>query len=432
MQDIKQGFEQQSANSQDADPKKTYQPYPEEILRALEKIKRGSVDLLPEGGMIEKLVTSRRTGKRLKIKAGFDPTAPDLHLGHLVLLRKLRHFQECGHEVQFLIGDFTALIGDPSGRSQLRKRMTATEVEENARTYREQVFRVLDRNKTEVMFNSDWFCKMSIEELLDLTARYNVARLLERDDFSKRYRKGQSISLIEFIYPLIQGYDSVVMKSDVEVGGSDQKFNLLVGRELQSQYGQPPQTILTVPLLVGLDGERKMSKSLGNAIGINEQPFAIFAKLMSVSDEMMWDYFILLTDISQQEISQLRLDPFEAKKILAAAVSDDLHGKGAGEEARRAWEKEKGKESRQQMILPPDTAEYLVEKGSASHSLVDIIVEAGLEESKSAVRRLIKSGSIKIGKQLQPINDLDYKLHFPGEYALKIGKKRYLKIRGME
>ena len=265
---------------------------------SFELIKRGTVEIIPESELKDKLNLNRK----LIIKAGFDPTAPDLHLGHAVLLRNMKHFQTLGHEVQFLLGDFTGMIGDPTGKSETRKRLTKEDVGRNAETYKEQVFKILDSEKTKIVFNSAWCSKMNFEEVLILTSKYNVARLLERDDFSKRFKAGNPISLIEFLYPLVQGYDSVVMESDIELGGTDQKFNLLVGRELQRDYGKTPQVVITMPLLVGLDGVKKMSKSLGNYIGFNEEPINMFGKIMSISDILMWNYFELLTDLPASEI----------------------------------------------------------------------------------------------------------------------------------
>lgn len=409
--------------------KKTYSP---ETLAAFDKIKRGALEILPEEHLLDQLEESHKTGKPLRIKAGFDPTAPDLHLGHSLLIRKIKHFQELGHEVLFLIGDFTGMIGDPTGRSATRTSMTRADVEANAKTYQEQVFRILDPDKTKIVFNSTWCAEMKFEDVLGLTARSTVAQLLERDDFQKRYKAGESISLIEFMYPLIQGYDSVAMEADVELGGSDQKFNLLMGRELQKEYGKSQQSIVTVPLLVGLDGTRKMSKSYDNYIGITEAPYAMFAKAMSVSDELMRDYFILLTDITESEIDQLiAADPFEAKKKLSEAVVDGLHPEGSGASARAAWETEKSGAGRDRLVLPPETPEYQIsEKTPCSIPITRILVDAKFEKSTSAVRRLIEGGSIKMGEELEVIRDVNHEFQFPGAYDLKIGKKRYLKIRG--
>ncbi len=412
-------------------PETAEKSYSPEVLAAFEKIKRGALEILPEEHLLDQLQKSHDTGVPLKMKAGFDPTAPDLHLGHSLLIRKIKHFQELGHEILFLIGDFTGMIGDPTGRSATRKSMTRADVEENAKTYQEQVFRILDKSKTKIVFNSAWCADMKFEAVLGLTARSTVAQLLERDDFQKRYKAGESISLIEFMYPLIQGYDSVALEADVELGGSDQKFNLLMGRELQKEYGRPQQSIVTVPLLVGLDGTRKMSKSYDNYIGITEEPYAMFAKGMSVSDDLMRDYFIMLTDTPEAQIDEwIAADPFEAKKKLAAAIVDELHTAGAGQDARAAWEREKSSAGRDKLVLPPNTPEYTPTEGVPGKlPLTRLLVDAKIEKSTSAVRRLIEGGSIKLGEELAVITDVNHELEFPGQYALKIGKKRYLVLK---
>ena len=407
----------------------------------LEILQRGTVEIIPHKEFCSKLSESQRSKTPLRIKAGFDPTAPELHLGHLVLLRKLRQFQKCGHEVSFLIGDFTGMVGDPSGRSETRIPLSRSEVEKNAETYQEQVFSILDPKRTKVCFNSKWCRKMKFEDVLELTSHYTVARLLERDDFQKRFRGGEKISLIEFLYPLIQGYDSVALKADVEVGGNDQKFNLLVGRELQIRYGLSPQVILTLPLLRGLDGNRKMSKSYQNHIGITENPYAIFAKIMSISDEMMPEYFTLLTEVEEPQLESLMKEPFESKKILASSIIEQICGEEAGQEAAQSWEKEKGKAGRKRLILPPDVPVYRVEPSALeegndsqsarqSISLIELFTAAGATQSKSDARRLIDSGAVKMGNHLEVIRDNNHGLSFPGEYIFKIGKKRYLKIIG--
>ena len=412
-----------------------------EVNEELEMLQRGTVEIIPKEEFSFKLRESQKNKTPLKIKAGFDPTAPDLHLGHLVLLRKLRQFQECGHEVSFLIGDFTAMVGDPSGRSETRIPLSQSEVEKNAKTYQEQVFPILDPKRTKVCFNSSWCRKMKFEDVLKLTSHYTVARLLERDDFQKRFHKGEKISRIEFLYPLIQGYDSVALQADIEIGGNDQKFNLLVGRELQTRYSLPPQIILTLPPLRGLDGNRKMSKSYQNHIGIAESPYIIFAKIMSIADEMMPEYFTLLTGIEEKQLESFMKDPFESKKFLASSITEQIHGKDAGKEARKSWEKEKGKSGRERLILPPDTPIYRVksldpkEKNIAPKirqkiPLVKLFTEAGMTKSKSDARRLIESRSVKMGTKLEVIQDNNYCLTFPGEYFFKIGKKRHLKIMG--
>jgi len=320
------------------------------------------------------------------------------------------------------------MIGDPTGRSDTRKRLTREEVLANAETYQKQVFKVLDATKTKIVFNSTWCADMKFEDVLGLTARYTVARMLERDDFEKRYKSGESISMIELIYPLIQGYDSVEMKADIELGGTDQKFNLLVGRELQGQYGLPEQVIITMPLLVGLDGEKKMSKSFDNYVGINEPPYQMFAKLMSISDELMRDYFVLLTDLSETKIETICQDPFAAKKTLGELIVDSYHPEGAGSTARKQWETEKSGAGRHSMVLPPDTPEHLVPGDAGQIELAQLIVDAGLEKSLSAVRRLIDAGAIKIGENLETVSERNFQLSFPGSYSVKIGKKKYLKV----
>lgn len=400
---------------------------PEKIREQFETIQRGTEEILPEKEFIEKLLKSEKKKKPLRIKAGFDPTAPDLHLGHTVLLRKLKQFQDMGHEILFLIGDFTGMIGDPTGRSETRKALSKEEVLENAKTYQDQVFRILDKDKTKIVFNSHWCSDMKFEDVLGLTARFTVARMIERDDFQKRIKAGESISMIEFMYPLIQGYDSVALEADVELGGTDQKFNLLVGRELQSQYGKDQQCIITLPLLVGLDGQKKMSKSFGNYIGIDETPYQIFAKVMSISDELMLDYYRILTQVPFEEIDRRKKeDPFEAKKLLGVEIVDGLHP-GEGQQARKTWEIEKG--SKQSMVLPPDTPVYKIEK-PGSYAVTKLVADSGLEKSASAVKRLIESGAVKLGENLETITDKNAELSFPGKYQLRIGKKKYLILEG--
>jgi len=405
--------------------------YSSKTIHDFKIIKRGTEEIIPEEDLLEKLENSYKNHQPLKIKAGFDPTAPDLHLGHYVLLKKLKHFQDLGHTIYFLIGDFTGMIGDPTGRSKTRKRLTEEEVKENAKTYEKQVFKILDPQKTKIVFNSQWLKNMTFEEVLNLTAKYTVARMLERDDFKKRYDSGDSISIIEFMYPLIQGYDSVALNSDVEIGGTDQKFNLLVGRDLQTQYGQKPQVIITLPLLVGLDGIRKMSKSYNNYIGINEEPYSIFAKIMSISDELMWNYFEILTDIPLEKIEELKKEhPLEVKKILAIQIIDNLYPKGTGEEIKKQWEKEKKAAKQSQLILPPNTPIYKVPENVKELSLAKILLDAKIENSMSSIKKLFDSGAIKIGDNLETIKQRDFVLTFPGEYKIKIGKKKYLLIKG--
>ncbi|MBE7437845.1 MAG: tyrosine--tRNA ligase [Spirochaetales bacterium] len=393
---------------------------------------RGCVDVISREDLSLRLKESARSKKPLRIKAGFDPTAPDLHLGHTVLLRKLKHFQDQGHHVLFLIGDYTGLIGDPTGRSATRKRMTLEEVASNAITYKDQVFKILDPEKTEIVFNSTWLEKLSFQDMLELTAHYTVARMIERDDFAKRLKNGDPVGMIELMYPLIQGYDSVALKADVELGGTDQKFNLLVGRDLQREYGQPPQVVMTVPLLVGLDGSRKMSKSFGNTVGVNDGAYDMFARIMSIPDNLLKDYYLLLTDLSADLCAEkIAADPFASKKELAARIVEDYHPPGSGGAAKEQWEKEKSAAGRTVMVLPPDTPVHTITAVMPCQlPLVQLLVEAGIEKSNSAVRRLIESKSVKIGEDLTTVENVQHTLDFPGEYQLRVGKKKYIILKG--
>src|SRR5580693_3327602 len=301
------------------------------VAEQLEYLGKGAAEIIREGDLCERLEKSLRTGKPMRVKAGFDPTAPDLHLGHTVLMRKLKHFQDMGHTVIFLIGDFTGLIGDPSGRSATRPPLTREQIDANAETYKAQVFKILDRDKTEVRFNSDWLGKLGFEGFIRLAAKFTVSQMLEREDFHKRFMEEKPIAMHELLYPIAQGYDSVALEADVELGGTDQKFNLLVGRELQRSYGQEPQVVLTTPIIEGLDGVQKMSKSLGNAIGIHEPPLEMYGKIMSISDEMMWKYYELLTDVQLSDIEKMRQEthPMQAKKDLARRIVADFHAADA-------------------------------------------------------------------------------------------------------
>ena len=308
----------------------------------LSYIKKGAAEIVKESELGEKLEKSRASGTPLRVKAGFDPTAPDLHLGHTVLLRKLKHFQDMGHTVIFLIGDFTGMIGDPTGRSVTRPPLSPEEIMRNAKTYMAQVYKILDAVKTETRFNSEWLGKLKGEDWVRLTAKYTVSQMLEREDFHKRFKEEKPIAMHELLYPLAQGYDSVALKADVELGGTDQKFNLLVGRELQRSYGQASQVVLTVPILEGLDGVNKMSKSLGNAVGIQEPPLEMYGKVMSISDQMMWRFYELLTDVSMAEIAKMRdgMHPMQAKKDLAARIVTDFHSADAAATAAEGWAKQ--------------------------------------------------------------------------------------------
>jgi tyrosyl-tRNA synthetase len=395
----------------------------QDIQFSMDLIKRGSEEIIEE----EELVGKLKRGSPLRIKAGFDPTAPDLHLGHTVLIQKLKHFQELGHDVLFLIGDFTGLIGDPSGKSETRKSLTREEVRINAETYKRQIFKILDPDKTELLFNSQWMDAFSSYDFVQLCSKYTVARMLERDDFHKRYLNNQSISIHEFLYPLIQGYDSIAMRADVELGGTDQKFNLLVGRTLQRQEGMEPQVILTMPILEGLDGVQKMSKSLNNYVAIEEPAEDMFGKLMSISDQLMFRYFELLSDKSMDEVMRLkadmeagRLHPKQIKEELAFEITARFHDRTAAERAREEFMRVF---SRQE--LPEEMPELSV-AGSQGKGAADILAEAGLCQSKSEAKRLCKQGGVSAdgSKITDPAHV------FPaGEHVLKVGKRRFLRLR---
>ncbi len=397
----------------------------EEVKRALEIIKRGIVDLVEEEELIKKLERSYKEGKPLKIKAGFDPTAPDLHLGHTVLLRKLRQFQELGHEVYFLIGDFTAMIGDPTGRSETRPALSREQVLENAKTYEKQVFKILDPSKTKVVFNSHWFSKMSAEDIIKLCAKYTLARMLERDDFKKRFESNLPISIHELIYPLFQAYDSVALEADVELGGTDQLFNLLIGRHIQKEYGQEPQIIITLPILEGLDGVQKMSKSLGNYVGIMEPPFEMYGKLMSIPDSLMWKYYELLTDIPLEEIKRMEEEvkkgerhPKEVKKMLARYIVTQFHSEKEALKAEEEFERVFSKRE-----LPKEAPTFEVKAGKLW--LPGFLRDKGLVKSGSEARRLISQKAIDLNKEVITQEEIELA---PGEYILKIGKKRFVKL----
>lgn len=390
---------------------------------SLEYIKRGAEELLVESELVERL----KTGRPLRVKAGFDPTAPDLHLGHTVLINKLRHFQELGHHVMFLIGDFTGMIGDPSGKNATRPPLSREQIEENARTYREQVFKILDPDKTEVCFNSSWMQELGSAGMIRLASHHSVARMLERDDFSKRYANGQSIAIHEFLYPLCQGYDSVAMKSDVELGGTDQKFNLLVGRELQRNYGVAPQCVLTMPLLEGLDGVNKMSKSLGNYIGIAEPAREIFGKLMSISDELMWRYFNLLSFRSSAEIAALRAEveggrnPRDAKVMLAQEIVERFHDRKAAEMALEDFEARFRRGA-----LPDDMPEVVLNADGSGLAIVQLLKQAGLTASTSEAIRMIEQGGVRMNGE--KIEDRALVVQSGSKVVLQVGKRRFASI----
>lgn len=391
-------------------------------------IKRGATEILLEKELEEKIEKSLSTGVPLRIKAGFDPTAPDLHLGHTVLLHKMRQFQQLGHEVCFLIGDFTGMIGDPTGKSETRKALTREDVLKNAETYKEQVFKILDPEKTRVVFNSEWLAKMTASDMIGLAAQSTVARMLERDDFGKRFANQLPISIHEFLYPLIQGYDSVALKADVELGGTDQKFNLLVGRELQRVWKQSPQSVITMPLLEGLDGVNKMSKSLGNYIGINEPADEIFGKIMSISDELMLRYYELLSDLTLAEIEKLKasirdgdVHPMAAKKQLAREIVARYHGAVAADNAEESFVR-RFRDNQ----TPEEMPEYILSAEEGKVLLSRLLAEAGLVKSNSEGRRAINQGGVKVNGE-KVTNDM---LELPGvgDYVLQFGKRRFARI----
>ncbi len=386
-----------------------------QIEEQLQTISRGTSEIISLEALTKKLHESSQSKKKLRVKAGFDPTAPDIHLGHVVLLRKLRQFQNLGHEVYFLIGDFTAQIGDPTGRDQLRPKMDSAQIKANARTYKAQVFKILDEKKTKVVFNSSWLSKMDTSELLELTQHCTVAQMLARADFKKRFEENKEISLLEFLYPLLQGYDSIHLKADVELGGSDQKFNLLMGRQLQEAYRVPAQVVIMMPLLEGTDGVQKMSKSLNNYIGIEEPPKEIFGKIMSVSDESMMRYFELLTSRDLKEVH--RMHPRAAKMDLAQEVVSQFYSIRQARQSREDFEKTF---SRRQ--TPDDVIEFKFQPG-VSLSLSDILLQNHLVESRNEVRRLLKQGAIS--HEGQKIEREDWPIQ---EGVLKVGKRRFLKL----
>ncbi|MDT7911472.1 MAG: tyrosine--tRNA ligase, partial [Thermocrinis sp.] len=381
-------------------------------------IKRGTVEIIEEEELLKKL----KEGRPLRVKAGFDPTAPDLHLGHTVLLQKLRQFQQLGHEVYFVIGDFTAMIGDPTGRSETRPPLSREEVLENAKTYEHQVFKILDPEKTNIVFNSTWLSELGTEGIIKLAGKYTVARMLERDDFSKRFKEGIPIYIHEFIYPLLQGYDSVFLKADVELGGTDQKFNLLVGRDLQRAFGQEPQVCITLPLLVGLDGVRKMSKSYQNYIAIQEEPESMFGKIMSISDDLMWEYYTLLTDYTEEEIENFKknLHPMEAKKKLAHFIVERFHGKEQADKALEFFVK-----TFSQREFPEDAPIIEVPYGLKRRAY-ELLFELGIEGSKNSARRVVEGGGLRINGT--KVEDPNQEIEIKEELRLQVGKKRFYRV----
>jgi tyrosyl-tRNA synthetase len=386
-------------------------------------IRRGAEEILLEKDLKEKL----ERGKPLRVKAGFDPTAPDLHLGHTVLINKLRQFQDLGHEILFLIGDFTGMIGDPTGKSATRPALTPDEVKQNAQSYQEQVFKILDPDRTQVLFNSEWMGKMSAADLIQLAGKHTVARMLERDDFSKRYKGGQPIAIHEFLYPLIQGYDSVAMRADIELGGTDQKFNLLVGRQLQGIWGQEPQTVLTMPILEGLDGVQKMSKSLGNYIGISDKPDDMFGKIMSISDELMWRYFELLSFRPMAEIDALRaeaeggMNPRDAKFQLAEEIITRFHSAADARQAHANFiaRFQKG-------AIPDEMDELTLDSQDGVLGIAHVLKGAGLTGSTSDAFRMLKQGAVRIDGER--VEDRNTTLAAGSEQVIQVGKRRFARV----
>ena len=398
------------------------------IEQQLDRIRRGAVEIIREEELIEKLKRAQKTGKPLRVKAGFDPTAPDIHVGHTVLIRKMKHFQDLGHIVIFLIGDFTGLIGDPSGRSATRKQLTPEEVRQNAETYKLQIFKILDPQKTVIDFNSRWLMALGSDGFIRLAAKYTVARILEREDFSNRMKNQLPIAMHELLYPIAQGYDSVALEADVELGGTDQKFNLLVGRDLQKEYGQEQQIVLTTPLLEGLDGAQKMSKSLGNYIGINEPANEQFGKMMSISDDLMFRYYELLTDVPLDEVRKLRDEiaagrrhPMDVKADLAANIVTDYHGTAAAEAAREEFSRVFRKRQN-----PEDIETKKVSVAAGPMRLTRLLASLNLAPSNAEAQRLIESGAVHVNDER--ITDPKAEISKSGEYLFKVGKRRFLRL----
>jgi tyrosyl-tRNA synthetase len=397
----------------------------------LDLLQKGAAEIIRVSDLRERLEESRKTGRPLRVKAGFDPTSPDLHLGHTVLMRKLRHFQQLGHTVIFLVGDSTALIGDPTGRNVTRKPLTVDQIDRNAETYKQQVFKILDESATEVRYNSEWLGKLGYEETIRLTAHFTVSQMLERDDFNKRYNAEQPISLHEFLYPVMQGYDSVALECDVELGGTDQKFNLLCGRELQRHYGQKPQIVLMTPILEGLGGVQKMSKSLGNAIGINEPPTEMYGKLMSIDDELMWKYWVFLTDLKQSEVDALQAEvaagkvhPMEVKKRLARTITAGFHGEDAAQSADENWAKmfqQKG-ESEDLEEVAVAYADVAGPAETQQIRLPKLLVHLGLAASGAEANRKIAEKAVKLDGETAEGNLLPVAV-LPARIVVRLGKR---------
>jgi tyrosyl-tRNA synthetase len=410
----------------DSTPNHSFLPVDEQ----LDYLQKGAAEIIRVPDLRDRLEESRKTGRPLRVKAGFDPTAPDLHLGHTVLMRKLKHFQDLGHQVIFLVGDFTSLIGDPTGRSVTRKPLTREQIDQNAKTYTDQVFRILDRDKTEVRFNSEWLGTLGFEGIIRLAAHFTVSQMLEREDFHKRFQEEKPISLHEMLYPLAQGYDSVALKADVELGGTDQKFNLLIGRELQRHYGQSSQIVLMTPIIEGVDGVQKMSKSLNNAIGINEPPSEMYGKLMSISDMLMWSYWTLLTDLKQGEIDALKAavergaeHPMDVKKRLARAIVAGFHGDEAAKRADENWAKQFQRDE-----TPDDLEEVAVSAADAGWSadtsairLDKLLVRLGLAASAAEAGRLVKQNAVRLDGEVA--EGTHVRVSVPGRIVVRAGKR---------
>ena len=405
-----------------------------EFKRQWKVISRGAVDMLPEGEFEDKLKLAIKENRPLRVKQGFDPTSADIHVGHSVGIRKLRQFQDLGHQIVLIVGDYTAMVGDPSGQSATRPRLTYSDIMRNAETYQSQFFKILDKSRTEIHFNGEWFNGMSFVDVMELATKFTVARLLERDDFSKRFKGGIPISIHELFYPLMQGYDSVAIKADLEIGGTDQTFNLLVGRTIQESYGVEPQLVLTMPLLVGLDGEKKMSKSLSNHIGIDEPPREIFGKVMSIPDKLIYSYYELATDVTFEKLEEIKellektdTNPMSLKKELGEEIVDMYHSEGSGRSAREEFERVFS-----QKKLPDDIPEATaadlqkLEIDPAKIYLVHLIAKNGLAKSNSEARKLIQSGGVSLNGE--KITEVDHEFALSADTILKVGKRRFLKI----
>ena len=405
----------------------SFLPVPEQM----KLLRKGAVEILREEELAAKLERSRQKGRPLGVKVGFDPSAPDIHLGHTVVMRKMKHFQDLGHTVYFVIGDFTGMIGDPTGVSRTRPALSREQIEANAQTYRQQVFKILDSRKTRVEFNSRWLGSLTSYDWVKLASKYTVARILERDDFTKRFKANQPIGIHEFLYPLAQAYDSVALKADVEMGGTDQKFNLLVGREIMREFALEPQVVLTMPLLVGTDGVEKMSKSLGNYIGINEPPREIFGKVLSISDDLMWKYFELCTDLSMDDIEKMRRDvsagrlhPKKAKVDLARRIIADFHSPAAADAAEAEFERvfvaHETPDAVDEVELPCEASPFWFPK---------LLVKAGLARSNGEATRLIAQGGVTLDGSRVESSDLELRVDVPSEHLIKVGKRRFVRVR---